>query len=238
MVVTQDGSNTLYSSHYSQHYHSIKDGALSESMYKHVIPALEHHKGKDTLHILDICFGLGYNTWTTLYYLQKYNRNKTIHVYSPELDENLIRSLQDFSYPKEFDFLQNIIHEVSQKGCFHSDALHIEIFIGDAREYVRSLNNIDIIYQDAFSSDVNKELWTAEYFKDIHSSMDSNGILTTYSIATPVRMGLHVNGFYLQEYRSQKTRKGTLAFKKPMENCINMELKQKRNPQASALYDT
>ena len=43
----------------------------------------------------------------------------------------------------------------------------IEVFIGDARKYIKSLkpNSFDIVFQDAFSSDVNFELWTKEYFE-------------------------------------------------------------------------
>jgi tRNA U34 5-methylaminomethyl-2-thiouridine-forming methyltransferase MnmC len=71
MVQSEDGSYTAYSNEFKEHYHSTRDGALHESLYKHVIPALEHHKERAELTILDICFGLGFNTLATLYYMQK-----------------------------------------------------------------------------------------------------------------------------------------------------------------------
>ena len=52
---TNDGSYTLYSKQYNQNYHSIQDGALSESLFKHVIPALTILKENDEITILDIC---------------------------------------------------------------------------------------------------------------------------------------------------------------------------------------
>jgi tRNA U34 5-methylaminomethyl-2-thiouridine-forming methyltransferase MnmC len=67
-IETGDGSNTLFSKEYNEHYHSTKDGAINESLYKHIIPAITHHKDKKSLKILDICFGLGYNTLATLHY--------------------------------------------------------------------------------------------------------------------------------------------------------------------------
>ncbi|MDQ7068965.1 MAG: MnmC family methyltransferase [Sulfurimonas sp.] len=48
----------------------------------------------------------------------------------------------------------------------------MEVFLGDAREYVRRFENrFDIVYQDAFSPSVNPALWTQEYFKDIKVAM-------------------------------------------------------------------
>ena len=70
-ITTKDGSNTLYSKEFNQHYHSLKEGALNESLSKHIIPAFEYHKNKLELNILDIFFGLGYNRIETLYYIKK-----------------------------------------------------------------------------------------------------------------------------------------------------------------------
>ena len=66
MVQSEDGSFTAYSKEFDEHYHSTKDGALQESLQKHVIPALYHVKDKEQISILDICFGLGFNTLATL----------------------------------------------------------------------------------------------------------------------------------------------------------------------------
>jgi tRNA U34 5-methylaminomethyl-2-thiouridine-forming methyltransferase MnmC len=238
-ILTKDGSYTLFSNKYQQHYHNTDDGAIKESLYKHVIPALSHHEDKKELRILDICFGLGYNTFTTLYWLKKTSTCKKISVYSPELDQELIKSLQDFPYPKEFDFLKPIIKQLSQNHFYQDENLQITIAIEDARKYINKLPKIDIVYQDAFSSDVNHELWTKEYFSQIKNLLHVNGILTTYSIATPVRMGLHVNGFYLYEYQNTLSRRGTLGFLQPqrLDGFIDMELKQQRNKEAKPFYD-
>ena len=60
-VRTRDGSFTIYSPEYNEHYHSLKDGALKESLYKHIIPAFEHVQELSEVNILDICFGIGFN---------------------------------------------------------------------------------------------------------------------------------------------------------------------------------
>ena len=71
MVLSEDGSFTAYSKEYDEHYHSTKDGALNESILKHVLPAFKIKKNLEEINILDICFGLGFNTLATLYYHKK-----------------------------------------------------------------------------------------------------------------------------------------------------------------------
>lgn len=237
VVKSEDGSNTMYSKEYNQHYHSLRDGAINESLYKHIVPAFTHHKEKDELHILDICFGLGYNTFSTIYYVKKEGLNKKLKFYSPELDGELIKSLQEFEYPKEFEEIRDIIDEVIKTHKYKDESIEIELFIGNALEYVKTLSNIDIVYQDAFSSDVNVELWTKSYFEDIYKLLNDDGVVTTYSIATPVRLSMYEAGLFIYEYKSQNTRKQTLAFKQKqdMDGFVDMELKKQRNPNAKSI---
>jgi tRNA U34 5-methylaminomethyl-2-thiouridine-forming methyltransferase MnmC len=239
IVATADGSNTLYSQKYNQNFHSCKDGATNESLYKHIIPALTHHKNKDNLRILDICFGLGYNTFLTILQNKKSPVPKKIEIISPELDGKLVGSLKDFSYPDEFQSIKNIIAEVSENKFYEDNFLKITVLIEEAREVVKSVKNIDIVYQDAFSSDTNRELWSVEYFHDIKKAMNLDGILTTYSVATPVRLSLFENDFFIYENKSEFCRRGTLAFLKPqsIDNFVDMQLKKTRNPDAKPIFD-
>lgn len=240
-VITSDGSKTLYSEKYQQNFHDDQTGALKESLTKHVIPAFTYHKDKSHFRILDICFGLGYNTLATLYYLQKESLDFTLEVFSPELDGELVKSLLNFEYPPEFKTLLPIIRELACKHYYKDETLEIKLFIGDAREYIKTVDNIDIVYQDAFSSEVNYELWTVEYFKDIFSLCNEDALVTTYAIATPIRLSLYQAGFEIYEINPTGKRKQTLAFKCKQDiqaKYIDMELKQQRNTEAKALYDS
>jgi len=241
LIQTSDGSYTLYSEQFDQNFHSTKAGALNEALIKHVVPALTYHSNKYELNILDICFGIGYNTLATLYYAKKNNLNIKFNIYSPEFDLELLNSLKDFQYPKEFDEYKDIINQLSTKLSYKDENLNIEIFNGDAREYIKTLNNIDIVYQDAFSSDVNKSLWTKEYFKDIAKTLNNDAIITTYSIATPVRLSMWENGIEIYEYKKGDTDRSTIGLNKKEIDTnykyIDMVLKQQRNTQAKALED-
>jgi tRNA U34 5-methylaminomethyl-2-thiouridine-forming methyltransferase MnmC len=180
---------------------------------------------------------LGYNTFLTIIENEKLANPKKIEFYSPELDLALINSLAKFEYPKEFDKIEHIIQAISKDLYYEDEYYKIEIFCGDARKFIKTLKEIDIVYQDPFSSDVNSELWNLEYFYNLYQATSSNPIITTYSIATNVRLSMSENGFLIYEIRNLDTRKSTLAFKKPQNRYkyIDMQLKKQNNPLAKAI---
>ncbi len=240
MILSQDGSYTAYSKEYDEHYHSTKDGALHESFTKHVHPVFNIKKEKDEINILDICFGLGFNTFATLLYAKENNITSKINIYSPELDAKLVKSLKEFTYPKEFDSFKNIILQLSKNGVYEDENFYIEVYLGDAREYVKRFKDkFDAVYQDAFSPSTNPTLWTREYFKDISDAMKEDGVLTTYSIALKTRLALYENGFNVYLNSGENFRKATLASKEMLHSYELVDMKHKIvcNPYVESLSD-
>ncbi len=244
LIPTDDGSATLYSKEFNESYHSPKDGALNESLQKHVLPAFDLHQEKNELTILDICYGLGYNTLAALYHVKKNNLPVKLHIISPEFDEALVRSLKDFEYPSEFDDLQPVTQAISKNFSYEDEHFKVEVMIGDARESIPSLKRkgikFDIVYQDAFSPKVNPLLWTREWFADIRSVCSEDAVLTTYSTAVATRMGLYENGFELHYFDAPNTRRSLIASPRKIESLewIDMELKKQRNPDGKSLRDS
>jgi len=239
VIATEDGTTTLFSEEFGESYHSTYDGALNETMQKHVLPAFSFQKGKDEIKILDICFGLGYNVLATLYYIKKEKLSTKVHIISPEFDEELIRSLISFEYPKEFDNFRDIIAQLSKNFYYEDNQFKIEILLGDARKTIPKIREkFDIIYQDAFSPKRNPRLWTREYFRDIKSVSKEDTILTTYSTAIAVRMGLYENGFNIFVVYGEGVRYSTVSSPKMLDiKTIDMELKKSRNLEAKSLRD-
>jgi len=227
LTLSDDGSYTAYSKEYDEHYHSTKDGALHESLKKHVIPAFELVQ-KDEVHILDICYGLGFNTLATILYYRQNRADTKLKIYSPELDKALVRSLANFTYPKEFEALQEIINALSREGVYEDENLYIELYLGDAREYVKDFRDkFDIVYQDAFSPSSNPILWTKEYFGDIAKAMKKEGLLTTYSIAFKTRLALYENGFHIYINAGEGYRDATFASLSPLANAAVVDMEHK-----------
>ncbi|MEO1938101.1 MAG: MnmC family methyltransferase [Sulfurimonas sp.] len=239
-VESEDGSYTAYSKEYNEHYHSTKDGALSESLYKHVVPAFKLTQDKDSLAILDICYGLGFNTLATILYYKEHAADKKLTISSPELDAELIYSLKDFIYPKEFEGLREIIEALSREQKYEDEQLFIELFLGDAREYIKEFeNHFDIVYQDAFSPSANPVLWTKEYFGDIKKAMKEDAVLTTYSTALKTRLALYENDFLIYINEGEQFRNATLASRKELEGYKRVDMKHKIscNPDVKPLSD-
>ena len=240
LKLSDDGSYTAYSKEYDEHYHSTRDGALHESMTKHILPAYLHVKSKNEVNILDICYGLGFNTLATVLHYKKYAPQMKVNIYSPELDELLLKSLINFNYPAEFESLKKIIEALHSEGIYKDENLSIELFLGDAREYVKRFENkFDIVYQDAFSPATNPMLWTKEYFSDIKKAIKKEGILTTYSIALKTRLALHVNDFKVYINTGEDYRDATVASLSELQGfqAVDMEHKIVCNPNVKPLSD-
>jgi tRNA U34 5-methylaminomethyl-2-thiouridine-forming methyltransferase MnmC len=240
LVKSDDGSFTAFSSEFQEHYHSTRDGALHESLSKHVIPAFEHHKDKAEVTILDICFGLGFNTLATLYYMRENKIKKRVRIFSPEFDGELIDALRGFTYPDIFKDFLPIIDTLSREHVYEDETLYIELYIGDAREYLETCSErFDIVYQDAFSPASNPLLWTKEYFSDISKLVKDDGILTTYSMALKTRIALYENGFKVYINTGEGYRDATLASKSTLDALKEVDVRHKMacNPLVYSLRD-
>lgn len=240
MTLSEDGSYTAYSKEYDEHYHSTRDGALYESLTKHVQPAFRVKQEKQEINVLDICYGLGFNTLSTLYYYKQNNLNSKLRIYSPELDASLVKLLDTFTYPKEFDEFKNIVKAICKEGFYEDKNFYIEVFLGDAREYVKRFEDkFDIVYQDAFSPSSNPILWTKEYFADIKRSIKKDGILTTYSISLPTRLALYENKFNIYTNSGEGFRTSTVASLSKLDEFKSVDIPHKIlcNPDVKPLRD-
>lgn len=213
--VSGDGSNTLFNSLYQESYHSLKDGAVRETMQKHVLPPIQclNLLSRSRIRILDICFGLGYNSFFTLYQYLKMAYPGKIEIYSPEKDLSLIQKLLQMSYPAEIEILdgeriENILTALQQDGKFEKNLWKIECFWGDALDYLQSFDDhfFDLVYQDAFSPDKNPDLWSDEYFLKLSRILKEDGTITTYSQKGIVRDRLKRLGFYVYEIKHKEIR--------------------------------
>lgn len=93
---TADGSVGLYNSEFQDIYHSAS-GALSEAYEKFIMPVdIQNLLKKNSIHVLDICFGIGYNSKSFLNYIfenyilknKKFEKNTNIDT----IDTNNIKN--------------------------------------------------------------------------------------------------------------------------------------------------
>lgn len=199
-VDTSDGSCTYRCEIYDETYHSTT-GAKEESFEKFVRPCnIQELSKQNVVKVLDVCFGLGYNTSAMIDELKSYNKDIKIEIYALENDWNILKKILEVD--SAFDSYK-IIKEMIEKNVendeiiFEQENVKINLLVGDARKKILEISefNFDVCFLDPFSPKKCPELWTEDFFSEIFVRMKENAILTTYSCARIVRDNLKKVGF-------------------------------------------
>ena len=193
-INTVDGSITYYNEDFNECYHT-KAGALSEARIKHVEPAnLKELAKKGEVRILDICFGLGYNTIVALDELLE--ENCKIFVVGLENDEKIIEKIPMLELEsKGYEYVNRLAKEKE----YSDDKVDIKLIIDDARNSIKELRGFDVVFFDPFSPKNCPELWTEEFFSDVKEACNVPCVLTTFSCAKSVRENLAKAGFKVED---------------------------------------
>lgn len=196
MLLTEDGSTTLYNEIIGEHYHSTH-GAIQESQHIFIKDGFYECK-KDEIHILEMGFGTGLNAFLTM--LEAEKTGKKIHYYTVELypiSEKQAKTLnfaQILSPEKNEEFLK--LH-TSKWGEISKISTNFEMLKIQCDFNSLEFNELkfDVVYYDAFSPEKQPELWSLEIFEKIFSHCNSGAILTTYCAKGYVRRNLQAAGF-------------------------------------------
>ena len=116
-VLTKDGTYSLRSLFFQENFHSLL-GALEETKSKFTATSnLRRFEGK-SLNVLDICFGLGYNSASLLDELIK--QKSYLNLYALEIDKKPLEySLRNESFFKLWDpKVRTIFESLYQKNDF------------------------------------------------------------------------------------------------------------------------
>ena len=198
--LTADGSFTFFSPEFGEAFHS-HHGARMEAELKFVEPTQLKQKAgqKRSLRLLDVCYGLGYNTATALAAIWEVNPNCEVEVVGLELNPDVPRSaiahqlLNDWSQP-----IPEILHSLANSHQVQTDRLQAKLLIGDARKSIQLLQEesfqADAIFLDPFSPPTCPQLWTVEFLERVARCLAQDGKLATYSCAAAVRTALIAAG--------------------------------------------
>jgi len=195
LVITSDGSHTIYVPELDEHYHSIH-GAVQESEFIFVRNGFDFCSA-DPVFIFEVGFGTGLNALLTATRSSKGKRE--VYYTSIEklpLDEALTASLNHFQFAgkegKEiFDKIHSADWGIMCNICLNFNLLKIR---GDLTSY-KLTGNYDLIYFDAFGPDKQPDMWTENVLARISEITKSHGILVTYSAKGEVKRRLKACGF-------------------------------------------
>jgi len=230
-VLTKDGSYSLRSLVFQENFHSLL-GALEETKLKFTAPSdLQRFKGK-SLNVLDICFGLGYNSASLLNELLK--QKSYLNLYALEIDKKPLEySLKNKSFLKLWaPKVKKIFESLYRKDFYDDQFFKCSLLWGDAREkinFIPSSIKFDLIYLDGFSPQKCPQLWTIEFLSKVTEKLTSQGYLITYSSSAAVRKTLRNLGLEIFTIKPSLGKRnfwsqGTVAISKFDKNKLNPNL--------------
>lgn len=216
--ITDDGSYTFFSEEFDELFHS-HSGAKQEAQYKFIEPCQIKEKItiKNTIKILDICYGLGYNTATCLETIWKINPEIKIELLALENDINVPLQAIDANLLNNFsDWVVHNLNNLANNHKIETKTLKGQLLLGDARQTIQTVINqnfqADAIFLDPFSPPKCPQLWTVEFIKLVSQCLEKEGYLATYSCAASVRTALQLTGLKIGATRSVGRRSpGTIA---------------------------
>lgn len=193
---TDDGSHTLYSPQFDQHYHN-PNGAVAESKHNFFEKngLLEQLDKVDSLTILEIGFGTGLNLLLLLDVYLETESTCTIEYYSIEgypVDTETARSFNYSKFLRRPELSKKLISvfEGLEPGLNNFElapCVTLYLFAGMFEEFDPQQLKADFIFHDPFSPGVNEELWTGDVFKKLANWSKPDAVLSTYSAASKAR---------------------------------------------------
>ncbi len=219
-VLTQDGSFTLRSLIFQENFHSL-EGALIETENKFINPSDLKRFSDKSLSVLDICFGLGYNSASLFNNLIR--QNSFINWYALEVDKKPLKyslgnkSFQKLWHPK----VLKIFKELSKNSKYKDQSFVCDILWGDAREKIKNIPaniKFDLIYLDGFSPQKCPQVWSVEFLSKVTQKLNPHGYLITYSCSAAIRRTLKDFGLNIFNIKPNLVSKnlwsnGTIAVK-------------------------
>ena len=198
--LTADGSFSLHSSQFGEAFHNSA-GALNEANAKFVVPAqLERFQPEQTIAILDVCFGLGYNSAAVMHAMPV--PPPSLQWWGLELDQRpLDLALEQPSFQQMWStsVLQRL-RSLQTNGSWWDKSSQGRLIWGDARKTLMRIpasQNFDLILLDAFSPQRCPQLWSEEFLNALAERLKPGGRLITYSRSAAVRASLRRAGMQL-----------------------------------------
>jgi tRNA U34 5-methylaminomethyl-2-thiouridine-forming methyltransferase MnmC len=202
LVVTGDGSHTLFQPRIKEHYHSTF-GAIRESKQIFIGSGLHQFPDQSELTVFEAGFGTGLNALlTSMEAIQHKMKIKYIAIEPSPVDATIYMQL---NYPyllglRDSLHLFKAIHEAPfKKTTFITEGFSLIKTTEKLEDTQLTSNTVDLVYFDVFSPEVQPELWTDRIFRKLFMAMKPGGILVTYSAKGSVRRSLKNAGFRVEK---------------------------------------
>jgi tRNA U34 5-methylaminomethyl-2-thiouridine-forming methyltransferase MnmC len=203
LVISEDGSHTLFVPQLNEHYHSTH-GAIQESRHIFIEAGLQKAVELNRkIKLLEVGFGTGLNALLTSLFAKRTGIEVDyIALEAYPLDKGILeqlnycRLIEDREATMLFDRISKSEWDQSLPLSANFTLLKVHKMLQD---YPFNDGPVHLVYFDAFSPDVQPELWSEGIFKKLFDHMVIGGILVTYSCKGVVKRALKSAGFLIEK---------------------------------------
>ena len=212
IVVTADGSHSISIPGMNATYHS-RHGAVQESMhvfieagFRYVAPRFADN---EPIHIFEMGLGTGLNVLLTAIEAEGSGQPvyyETIDAFPLDTTQtDQLNYCEQLQRPDLMPLFRQVHHsgwnevtELNPFFRFKKSRLDLPAYLGQQPPATGN-TGINLIYFDAFSPDIQPELWTSAIFTGLFSRMAPGGILVTYCSKTVVRRAMQEGGLQVNK---------------------------------------
>ena len=229
--LTADGSFTFFSDEFDEDFHSYF-GAKQEAQTKFVEPCQIAQKAKRSarFRLLDICYGLGYNTAAALATICQVNPKCIVESIALEINPEVPLQAVDRQLLKDYPPpIPKLLKQLAFTHQVQTSQFSAQLLLGDARTTVQEVLKrnfqADAIFLDPFSPPKCPQLWTVEFLTIVAKCLKPTGILAAYSCSASVRKALSISGLKLaSSFGLGRRSPGTIAAFQPLMPLSQKEL--------------
>lgn len=201
-ILTEDGSYTLLDSESGELFHN-RAGALTEALHNYLKPsrALDTLMNARQVRVLDVCFGLGYNSFVLIEEALRAEVPGQVSIVAIEKDPGVLAMCTEVLKDDRLRHVRSCMGQgllqtefSYESGC---TAIELRIIQSDFRTVITELSaDFDLVFHDPFSPRNAAQLWTVDIFQQYKRLLESRcGAVLTYSSAVAVRSALRMTGF-------------------------------------------
>lgn len=220
---TKDGSYTFFSQEFQETFHS-SFGAKQEARVKYIEPcAIASLARQKSIRLLDVCYGLGYNSAAALKTIWSINPECVVELFALEIDANVPMAAIEHSLLAQWQTsnaarsqVERLLTQLSSKSLVKDEFFAGRLLLGDARQTVKLVAEsgwyADAIFLDPFSPPKCPQLWTVEFITLLRGCLAPTGKLATYSCSAAVRTALLTTGLKIASvWGAGRKSPGTIA---------------------------
>lgn len=197
--ILEDKSITIWDKIYKDYYHP-KSGAYKQAKELFIEQSnLEKELEKKDINLLDIGFGMGYNSLEAI----KLNKKHTLHITA--LDKNRVIIKYAATLNKN-ENEEKILDTIFESFKYQGNNTNLEFIVGDARYTITTLDKkYDIVFLDSFLPNLNPSLISLQFALLIKKVLKDNGIIISSQNNHMVKASFSKAGFSFKEFEIEKT---------------------------------